>query len=283
MRQARTKLSALAPAWTGSGRLDFLGLDVELNRFLPVRQFLSGEIVRFQTLSERIENLPLQSAERIDAAFSPRLHRILRGETITPAADQWLKSQFELDEYRIILDFNLAVRFVRGRMAEKPAFRKLGFGGKTEQALHLPFRNASFNKILMSLVLSYIFDPIETLKEIRRIIVPGGLLVLSSMRPDADASGLFTRLVAKLEALPPEDFAPDRPKTFLLNSIRTFLNNAQALVELEEAGTFDFFDPARLDGLLDEAGWEPIDQCPSFGTPPQGYIITARPREIHES
>lgn len=283
MRQARTKLSALTPAPAGLDRLDFLGLDVELNRYLPIHRFLSGEIGRFRTLSERIENLPLQSADRIDEAFSPRLHRVLRGETITPATDQWLKSCFDLDEYRIILDFNLAVRFVRGRTAEKPVFRKLGFGGKTEQALHLPFRDASFTKILMSLVLSYIYNPVETLREIRRIIVPGGWLVLSSMRPDADASGLFTRLVAKLETIPSRDFSPDRPKAFLLDSIRTFLNNAQALVELEEAGTFDFFDSVRLDGLLDEAGWEPLDHRPSFGTPPQGYIITARPREIHES
>jgi SAM-dependent methyltransferase len=134
----------------------------------------------------------------------------------------------------------------------------------------------------MSLVLSYVFDPVETLLEVRRIIAPGGRLVLSSMRPDADASGLFTRLVEKIAATPPEAFGAERPREVLIDSIRSFLNDAQALVELEEAGTFDFFDPAKLDGILEEAGWEPLRTIPSFGEPPQGYVVVAKVRESHE-
>ncbi len=66
-----------------------------------------------------------------------------------------------------------------------------------------------------------------------------------------------------------EDFPADRPKALLLESLRSFLNDAQALVELEEAGTFDFFDPDRLAALLDEAGWEALPTQPSFGIPPR--------------
>jgi len=133
----------------------------------------------------------------------------------------------------------------------------------------------------MSLVLSYIFNPVETLREIRRIIRPGGRLVLSSMRPDTDASGPFTRLVDKIEAMPAEALPPKWPKQLLLDSIRSFLNDAQALVDLEEAGTFDFFDPIKLEGLLDEAGWETVRFIPTFGDPPQGYVVEARVREIN--
>ncbi|MCK7489892.1 MAG: class I SAM-dependent methyltransferase [Anaerotruncus sp.] len=64
----------------------------------------------------------------------------------------------------------------------------------------------------MSLVLSYIYDPVETLREARRIIMPGGLLILSSMRPDTDASGPFTRLLEKIEAMPEEALPPERPE-----------------------------------------------------------------------
>jgi ubiquinone/menaquinone biosynthesis C-methylase UbiE len=133
----------------------------------------------------------------------------------------------------------------------------------------------------MSLVLSYIFNPVETLREIRRIISPGGLLVLSSMRPDTDASGPFTRLMAKIEAMAPENLPQEWPKDLLLHSLRSFLNDAQALVDLEEAGTFDFFDPEKLEGLLDEAGWEIVRTIPSFGDPPQGYVVAAKVRETH--
>ncbi len=111
--------------------------------------------------------------------------------------------------------------------------------------------------------------------------MPGGLLVLSSMRPDTDASGPFTRLLEKIEAMPAEDLPAERPKTLLLESLRSFLNDAQALVDLEEAGTFDFFDPEKLEALLEEAGWEILRIIPSYGTPPQGYVVVAKAREIH--
>ena len=278
MVRARKKLAGPFAAAGAAGRLAFLGLDLEMSRYLPVRRFLSGEIGRFRALADAVENLPLQSAERIDAAFSPRLHRLLRGDEITPEIDRWLKSSFELPEYRIIVDFNQAARFLRGRVAGGPVYRTLAFPEGRDGTLHLPIKPGRFNKILMSLVLSYIFNPVETLIELRRIVAPGGRLVLSSMRPDTEASGLFTRLVEKIEASPAEKFSAGAPREVILESIRSFLNDAQALVELEEAGTFDFFDPKKLDALLDEAGWEALATIPSFGDPPQGYVVAARVR-----
>jgi len=133
----------------------------------------------------------------------------------------------------------------------------------------------------MSLVLSYIYDPVETLREARRIIMPGGLLILSSMRPDTDASGPFTRLLEKIEAMPEEALPRERPKALLIESLRVFLNDAQELVDLEEAGTFDFFDPEKLEALLEETGWEIIRVVPSYGTPPQGYVYVAKAREAN--
>ncbi|MCK7490089.1 MAG: hypothetical protein MZU79_07600 [Anaerotruncus sp.] len=65
-------------------------------------------------MAERVENLTLESAIKIQEDYSPRLHRILRGERITPAHDDWLKTRFDLHEYRIITDFNRAARYVRG-------------------------------------------------------------------------------------------------------------------------------------------------------------------------
>jgi ubiquinone/menaquinone biosynthesis C-methylase UbiE len=133
----------------------------------------------------------------------------------------------------------------------------------------------------MSLVLSYIFNPAETLREARRIIMPGGLLVLSSMRPDADASGPFTRLLEKIEAMPEDELPVERPKSLLMESLRSFLNDAQELVDLEEAGTFDFFDPEKLEELLEETGWEILKIVPSYGDPPQGYVFVAKARETN--
>ncbi|MCU0244545.1 MAG: hypothetical protein MUE80_07335, partial [Acidobacteria bacterium] len=199
----------------------------------------------------------------------------------TPAHDDWLKTRFDLQEYRIITDFNRAARFVRGLAEGRPDYRRLILPGTLEGTFHLPVKAGWYNKVLMSLVLSYIFDPLETLKEVRRVIMPGGLLVLSSMRPDTDASGPFTRLLQKIEATPEEALPPERPKALLIESLRVFLNDAQELVDLEEAGTFDFFDPEKLEGLLEETGWDILRFQPSYGTPPQGYVYVAKARDTN--
>jgi len=281
MKKASRKLVSRFPALKEPGRFDLVALDLEMSRFLSVRRFLDGEIGTFEEMAEKVENLTLESAIKIQEDYSPRLHRILRGERITPAHDDWLKTRFDLHEYRIITDFNRAARYVQGLSRSKPALSRLLMPGTLEGTFHLPVKPGWYNKILMSLVLSYIFNPAETLKEARRVIMPGGLLVLSSMRPDMDASGPFTRLLAKIDALPPEALPPERPKTLLIESLRAFLNDAQELVDLEEAGTFDFFDPEKLEALLEETGWDILRIIPSYGTPPQGYVYVTKARDTH--
>jgi len=72
-----------------------------------------------------------------------------------------------------------------------------------------------------------------------------------------------------------EDLPEGWAKKTALASIRSFMNDAQALVELEEAGTFDFFDPERLSAHLEEAGFSLLRTVETFGRPPQGYIYVA--------
>ncbi|MBE3109657.1 MAG: PilZ domain-containing protein [Acidobacteria bacterium] len=282
MKQARQKLVTQYNLGEKPGQFNLLALDLEMSRFLAVRRFLDGEVGTFEEMADKVENLALESAIKIQEDYSPRLHRILRGERITPDHDDWLKTRFDLHECRIIIDFNLAARYVRRLAPAKPVFRRLILPGTLEDTFHLPIKPGWYNKILMSLVLSYVFNPVETLREVRRVIEPGGILVLSSMRPDTDASGPFTRLLDKIEAMPEEALPPKWSKSRLLDSLRSFLNDAQALTELEEAGTFDFFDPEKLDGLLDEAGWVSLRKIPSYGDPPQGYVVVAKPRTPHD-
>ncbi len=281
MRQARHKLAPWV-AVDAARRIDLLALDLEMTRFLAIRRFLGGEIASFVEMADKIENLNLDSAMKIQEDYSPRLHRILRGEPITPDLDDWLRTRFDVGEYRIITDFNLAARFVRGQDRIKPDFRRLILPGTLDGTFYLPIKAGCYNKIVMSLVLSYVFNPAETLREVRRIIEPDGLLVLSSMRPDTDASGPFMHLLEKIEAMPEDALPSKMPKSLLLDSLRSFLNDAQALTELEEAGTFDFFDQEKLEALLDEAGWRSLRKITSYGDPPQGYIVVAKPRRTHD-
>ncbi|MFW6160002.1 MAG: PilZ domain-containing protein [Acidobacteriota bacterium] len=280
-KKAGQKLTQASDDLKQPGRLNFVTLDLEMSRFLPVQRFLKGETATFEELADTIENLDLESARKIQQSYSPRLHAILRGGQITSKLDEWLQSNFDIPEYRTIIDFNKVSRYVRGLVPEKPNFQKLLFPGTLMGNFHLPLRPGWYNKILLSLVLSYIFNPLETLFEIRRIIKPNGRLVLSTMRPDADASGPFTRLLEKIEHMPEKELPSGFPKSLLLESLRSFLNDAQALVDLEEAGTFDFFDPEKLEGLLEQAGWDILRIIPTFGEPPQGYVMIAKERESH--
>ena len=273
--EARRKIESKLASHPGATDLMSVVLDLEMNRYHPVRRFLAGEISSFKDLVDRVENLTIQAATCIEDSYSPRLHRILRGEKITAERDEWLKRTFELPEYRTVHDFNAAARYVLGLEKEKPAYRRLIFTDSLTTRLHLPLRSRSFDKILMSLVLSYIFNPVETLIEIRRVLKPGGLVVLSSVRPDGDSSGLFTRLAQKLERMDPAELPEGWDRKTALDSVRSFMNDAQALVELEEAGTFDFFDPDRLRGHLEEAGFSLLKTVETFGTPPQGYLYVA--------
>ena len=273
--QAKKKLESKLASLQNPPHLNALILDLEMNRYNPVRRYLAGEVASFRELVDRIENLTIQSATNIEESYSPRLHRILRGERLTAEKEEWLKRTYELPEYKTIHDFNAAARYVQGLEKEKPAYRQLIFSDSLTSRLHLPIRPGYYNKILMSLVLSYIFNPTETLTELKRILKPGGILVLSSVRPDADASGLFTRLAQKVEKIEKEDLPEGWDKKTALASIRSFMNDAQALVELEEAGTFDFFDPERLSSHLEEAGFSLLMTIETFGKPPQGYIYVA--------
>jgi len=281
MKKASAKLLSRFPALQEPGRFDVVALDLEMSRYLAIFRFLNGEVGTFEEMADRVENLALESAIKIQEDYSPRLHRILRGERIIPSLDDWLKTRFDLHEYRAIIDFNRVARYARGLVSEKPDLRRLIVPGTLEGTYHLPIKAGWYNKILMSLVLSYIFNPEETLREARRIIMPGGLLVLSSMRPDTDASGPFTRLLEKIEAMPAEELPRDRPKALLIESLRAFLNDAQELVDLEEAGTFDFFDPDKIESLLEGAGWTLDRLIPSYGNPPQGYVVVAKARNSH--
>jgi len=257
LKQASDKLKPLLSHSQWEGRFDSICCDVEMSRYLPVKRFITGEIAGFKELVDRIENLTIQTAIKIEESYSPRLHRILRGRLIDKKMEEWLKRNFELLEIRTIMDFNKASRYIKRLDRKKPSYRQLVFSNDRVANLRLPFKLGYYNKIVLSLVLPYIYNPLETLIELRRIISPDGILVISSLWPDADASGLFIRLVEKVEKMPENAFPKGWDKKLILSSIRSFLNDAQALVELEEAGTFDFFYPEKLNGLLEEAGFQP--------------------------
>jgi len=143
----------------------------------------------------------------------------------------------------------------------------------------LPLREESADAVLASLFLSYLENPMELLNSVARVLRPGGRLVLSSMRRDADISRIYVNALAEL---PPNrrvaHFGPDAARQFEQIQ-RVFLNDAATLVRLEEEGRFRFYDADELESMLREAGLAPEKRRAAFGSPPQAVVVSAvRPR-----
>src|SRR5207247_4748691 len=55
----------------------------------------------------------------------------------------------------------------------------------------LPIRDNRFDRIVCNLVLGYLQDPLFTLREFVRVLSPGGKMVITSLKPQADLSQIY--------------------------------------------------------------------------------------------
>lgn len=141
--------------------------------------------------------------------------------------------------------------------------------------LKLPFKNNIADKILASLVLSYLRYPKVTLKEIFRILKPGGRAVLSSLKPDTDMSKPTYNLINKIKSSNNLLYYENRAKESLLEAVQLYINSAAYLTDLEEMKLFKFYNAQELRTLLEDCNFRDVELYESFGTPAQGIIAVA--------
>ncbi len=182
----------------------------------------------------------------------------------------------------------VALDFVRaGHLRSRE--RLAAIGAPAELAVHylevdlepaagcrVPLADASLDAALASLFLSYVREPQALLRELRRALRPGGRLVLSSLRRDADMSRLYTDGILELKA--------GRARALLGNALddaqlecaaRAYLNQASRLLDLEEAGRFRFYDADELAELVRRAGFRVLAISKAMGDPAQAVIVSA--------
>ncbi len=141
---------------------------------------------------------------------------------------------------------------------------------------HLPVAPGEFHAVLASLLISYLRDPEQLLIQIRDLLRPGGRLVVSTPRRDADLSKIYVDGMAELQ--------PDRVRELFGGAgelrfdvlQRQFLNSGERLLALEEAGRFRFWDAWELARLVRRAGFRSVRTQPAFGDPPQVIVLSAR-------
>jgi SAM-dependent methyltransferase len=139
----------------------------------------------------------------------------------------------------------------------------------------LPFEAECYDAVLASLVISYVSDPRVLLERIRPSLRRGGRLVLSTLRRDADISRLHVEGLAELRAGLARQKFGEAAALQVDEMARSFLNDASQILDLEEQGTFRFWDLDELCALVRSAGFR-VDSCfYAFGEPPQAAVLVA--------
>jgi|GEM_PF-3620778 len=298
LERARGRI-AVAPR-AAEVAVTFRAATLEVSPLRPLQRFLAGEYPSILSLRGRIRGLTDELLERLmheyELPTAARLHAAVRG-AVTKAEDLRFLDE---DLRAVVTDLGRAARLLRGELsaddrlakspadgtprgggrnggavgAEEVAFEILEFGDAgLPRPLDLP--TAGYDRIVCSLVLPYLRNPDETVLELARALRPGGILVVSTMKPDLDLSKLQAELVAEIVA-GGTDGAQDLDREQLLEEVRSYSGAAAFLLRLTQEGTFRFLTPADVTALLTSAGLEDVELHPAFGTPPQAYIASGR-------
>lgn len=139
----------------------------------------------------------------------------------------------------------------------------------------IPLASSSVDSIIASLLVSYVSRPDRLLSEAARILRPGGRLVISSPRRDADLSKIYVDGIRELDPATVRDrFGEDAEREFGALQ-RDLLNQGARLLALEDEGWFRFWDREELADLVSRAGFQQVTSSWSFGDPPQVSLVSA--------
>ena len=140
----------------------------------------------------------------------------------------------------------------------------------------LALADGRYDAAIASLLISYLTEPQAFLREVLRILKPGGRLVLSTLKRDADISKLYMDGMAEFAAPEARRTLGETAAQDFDALARSFLNDAARILDLEEEGRFRFWDPAEIADSVASAGFARVRTDLVFGDPPQAVVVSAR-------
>lgn len=237
-------------------------------------RWLRGDL-GIRTLARRIPGIAPQVADELAEHWGPDLHAVALGRPLDPRTTAGRLGLTRAAE-QVVGDLALLARFARGALSEEETWKRLSLlpRAATAGTPGLPWSSGAFDGIVMSLLLSYLDQPDDVLAEARRLLVPGGRLVVSSMRIGADSSRLFHDLLRFFATAPDSELVGRWRRDQLQAAATTFLGQAAELFRLQEEGMFRFYEAAELEHLLRRAGFRSVVTRASFGDPAQAIIVS---------
>ena len=265
-------------------KINYQTLDLETARLLCLKEFLEGKLYSIKALYGRIEGLNASTLRKLEKGYNQEIHEIIHGKYTIVKDFLKLSPEMEETEAEEVLDLSIASRFLNNKTLPEDlissghcnttadlCFNHLIFG-KTTSKTRIECPSNSFDRIGASLVIPYLFDPGSIIKEFYRILDNQGVLVLSSLKPNADGSKAY---FDEAEAIIKRDDLNEKERERLLDSLREFSAFLSRLIELEDEGRFRFFPVNELIDLIKKAGFSKIHSIESLGHPSSAVIICA--------
>lgn len=293
--RAKQKIDALQGSLGSAISVTYQALDLEPSRLIPIARYLGDPKASIESLRGRIDGLSSSVLEHLVLEEPEELRRVIEG-----CLDSAMLTRREPSDEtcEVLRELSRAGRFLNGTLqyadlssvsrklsrsdtekipnalykaltADDLKFDRLDFRG-ADLDFRLPFPDSSFDRIVASLFISYLFNPDYFLEELHRILRPDGRVVVSSMKPDADISVIFTDFVDQLSG--------QRINQTTMAGARQMLSEAAALFELEEEGLFRFYSQDELVGIVEDAGFSVSATSLGLGIPAQAVIVVAEKR-----
>jgi SAM-dependent methyltransferase len=188
-------------------------------------------------------------------------------------------------EAEIVLDLSMAGRFLKDntlpedlrpgcQMASHAgdlAFKYLYFGHASRDC-HIDCPSDAFDKIGASIVLPYLYDPDSVVRELYRLLAPGGVIVLSSPKPNFDSSKSY---IEEAHLIARQTDIDEHHKNQLLASLRELAAFVQHVLDMADEGRFRFYNASDLTNLLSQAGFINMRTVEALGSPPTALIVRA--------
>jgi ubiquinone/menaquinone biosynthesis C-methylase UbiE len=246
----------------------YRAMNLEPNRLLPLARLQQDPGLGIGSLRGRIEGLTGAHVTQLESC-PQAMHVILTAseQEAVRVTEGWSVPQ-EVKE--VARELNRACGFLSGRVdgvtTDDHSFGRLNFLGAT-RTLGLPFAAGSFDRVISSLFISYLFNADYFIDELYRLCAPGARIVVSSMRPDSDISEIFTQYVESSGTAATDG---------AMAGARQMLSEAAGLFEREEEGFFKFYELDELAELVCSSGFEITHRVRSLGRPAQAVIVAAQ-------